>query len=390
MLPLEGLVVLDFSQYYAGPSATLRLADLGARVIKIERTGTGDQNRQLRLKNLEVDGDSLLFHTLNRNKDSYGANLKDPEDLARVRSLVAKADVLVQNFRPGVMERLGLGYGDTRVLNPRLVYASVSGYGRSGPWKDKPGQDLLVQARSGAGYLQGRDIDPPMPTSMAVADAFTGAYLVQGVLACVVRREKTGEGGLVEVSLMESMLDAQIDMFVTYLRDREVPERCIVNGGHIYNAAPYGFYQTTDGYLALAMASIRTLAEVIGTDDLDDYFEERAKFDHRDEVKGIIARHLRAATTAEWIERFGERDVWCGEVLEWRELVEHDGFKSMDLLIEVTRPSGASVQTLRCPIRIDGVVLKSPKWAPVIGEHNAEIDQEFELDPDPSGERSAP
>ncbi len=384
-LPLDGLIVLDFSQYYAGPSATLRLADLGARVIKIERSGTGDLNRQLRLKNLDVDGDSLLFHTLNRNKESYGVNLKDADDLARVRSLITRADVLVQNFRPGVMERLGLGYEDVRTLNTRLVYASVSGYGPTGPWKDKPGQDLLVQARSGVGYLQGRDIDPPMPTSIAVADAFTGAYLVQGILACIVRRERTGEGGLVDISLMESMLDAQIDMFVTYLRDGEVPERCVVNGGHIYNAAPYGFYQTTDGYVALAMASIRTLAEVMEADDLDEFYEESAKFEHRDEVKRIIARHLRTATTAEWIERFGERDVWCGEVLEWRDLIEHDGFKSMDLLYEVTRPSGASFQTLRCPIRIDGEVLKSRKWAPAVGEDNAAIDQELLVDPVDSG-----
>jgi CoA:oxalate CoA-transferase len=378
-LPLEGIVVLDFSQYYAGPSACLRLADLGARVIKIERPGTGEQNRQLRLKNLEIEGDSLLFHVLNRNKESYGADLKDAGDLARVRKLVAQADVLVQNFRPGVMDRLGLGDQQVRDINPRIVYASISGYGTAGPWKDKPGQDLLVQARTGVGFLQGRESDPPLPTSLAVADAFTGSYVVQGILACLVRRGRTGLGGLVEVSLIEAMLDAQIDMFVTYLRDRERPVRCAVNGGHIYNGAPYGFYRTADGYMALAMSSIRTLAEVIGTDDLDAYLEEDAKFAQRDAIKERIAAHLLRRSTAEWMKRFGERDVWCAEVLEWSDLIEHEGFRSLDLVQRIERPSGAAFETLRCPIRVDGQPLKHAKWAPRVGEHNDLIAAQFGL-----------
>jgi CoA:oxalate CoA-transferase len=378
--PLDGLLVLDLSQYYAGPSATLRLADLGARVIKIERPGTGEQNRGLRLKNLEIEGDSLLFHVLNRNKESYAADLKNPDDLARVWQLVARADVLVQNFRPGVMERLGLSFDDVAAHNPGLVYASVSGYGAAGPWKDRPGQDLLVQARSGVGYLQGRDEDPPLPTSIPVADAFAGAYLVQGVLACLVRRSRTGRGGHVEVSLLEALLDAQLDMFTTYLRDRERPVRCQVNGGHIYNAAPYGFYRTADGYLALAMSSIRTLAEVIGADDLADFYEEAAKFDHRDEIKRRLAAHLVAATTTEWIERFGAVDVWCAEVLEWSDLVDHEGFRALGMTQKITRPSGATFTTLRCPIRLDGTPLAHARWAPRVGEDNGAIDAAFGLE----------
>ena len=155
MEPLDGLLVLDFSQFLAGPSCALRLADLGARVIKIERPGTGDLGRQLYISDLELDGDSTLFHSINRNKQSFAADLKRADDTDRVRRLVAAADVLIQNFRPGVMDRLGLGYESVRDLNPRLVYATVTGYGAEGPWRDKPGQDLLAQALSGLTWLSG-------------------------------------------------------------------------------------------------------------------------------------------------------------------------------------------------------------------------------------------
>ena len=166
-LPLQGLTVIEFSQYMAGPYAGLRLADLGARVIKIERPGTGDACRQLATKNLFVDGDSLVFHSINRNKESYTANLKDPMDLERVKGLLRTADVMTHNFRPGVMEKIGLDYDSVRGLNPRLIYGEVTGYGRSGPWKDKPGQDLLAQSMSGLTFLTGDADDPPITFGLA-------------------------------------------------------------------------------------------------------------------------------------------------------------------------------------------------------------------------------
>ncbi|SPE39535.1 hypothetical protein SBA3_3270019 [Candidatus Sulfopaludibacter sp. SbA3] len=174
MRPLDGLLVLDFSQFLAGPSAALRLADLGARVIKIERPDGGDLCRRLYISNLELEGDSTLFHSINRNKESFAADLKNEEDRTRVLALVARADVLIQNFRPGVMERLGLDYGSLRERFPGLVYAEVTGYGATGPWRDKPGQDLLVQALSGLAWLNGDAGQPPLPFGLAVADMFAG------------------------------------------------------------------------------------------------------------------------------------------------------------------------------------------------------------------------
>src|SRR5690606_36421326 len=224
-LPLKGLIVLDFSQFLAGPSAALRLADLGADVIKIERPDGGDLSRQLYVSNLSLDGDSTIFHTINRNKRSFAANLKNPDDLESVRQLIRKADVMIQNFRPGIIERLGLGYEQVSELNPGIVYGSITGYGDKGPWRDKPGQDLLVQALSGLTCLNGNADDPPVAVGVAVADMMTGAHLVQGILAALVRRSISGKGGRVDVSLLESTLDLQFEFLTTYLNGGGLPQR---------------------------------------------------------------------------------------------------------------------------------------------------------------------
>ena len=219
MKPLEGLLVLDFSQFLAGPSAAMRLADLGARVIKIERPGTGDICRQLYITNLKLDGDSTLFHSINRNKQSFAADLKNPEHLAQVKKLISRADVLIQNFRPGVMERIGLDYQNVAKLNPKIVYGIVTGYGATGPWADLPGQDLLAQSRSGLVWLSGDADRPPTPMGLAVCDLAASAHLVQGILACLVQRGVSGKGGKVEVSLLESILDLQFELTSTFLND---------------------------------------------------------------------------------------------------------------------------------------------------------------------------
>ena len=265
MKPLEGMIVLDFSQYLAGPSAALRLADLGARVIKIERPGSGDGSRPMKLHNLESMGDSVLFQTINRNKESFCANLKSPEDMAMVKRLIARADVMIENFRPGVMKKMGLDYESVRRINPRLVYGTVTGYGTTGPWIKKPGQDLLVQSISGLAWLNGDDGQPPMPFALSLADSYTGIHLAEGIMACLLRRFTTGQGGLVEVSLLESVLDLQFEVITTYLNDgHQPPKRSAYHNAHAYLSAPYGIYGTSDGYIALAMGSVPELGGIIG------------------------------------------------------------------------------------------------------------------------------
>jgi CoA:oxalate CoA-transferase len=380
MNPLEGLVVLDFSQFLSGPSAALRLADLGARVIKIERPDTGDSCRQLSLHNLISDGDSVLFHTINRNKESYAANLKDPADLAKVKRLIAHADVMIENFRPGTMDKLGLSYEQVKEINPKIVYGSITGYGKEGPWKNKPGQDLLVQSLSGLTWLNGNADQPPVPFALAAADMFTGAHLVQGILACLIRRGRTGIGGLVEVSLLESILDFQFEVLTTYLNDgRQEPERSSVNNAHAYLGAPYGIYETQDGYLALAMGSVIRLGELLGCQALAAYSEPKSWFLERDEIKGILVEHLKTKTTQGWLNVLEPADYWCADVFTWERLLAHEGFQALDMVHEITRPGSESLLTTRCPLRINGIRPESAKWAPSIGENNAKLEQEFHL-----------
>jgi crotonobetainyl-CoA:carnitine CoA-transferase CaiB-like acyl-CoA transferase len=380
MKPLTGLLVVDFSQFLAGPSASLRMADLGARVIKIERPGAGDLCRQLYISNLSLDGDSTLFHSINRNKQSYAADLKNPDELARIRKLLTHADVMIQNFRPGVIEKIGLGYDAVRSLNPRIVYGEVTGYGNAGPWRNKPGQDLLVQALSGLPYLNGDAAQPPVPFGLAVADMMAGAHLVQGILATLLRRGITGLGGKVEVSLLESVLDLQFEVLSTYLNDGgKPPERGAVNNAHAYLGAPYGIYATADGYLALAMGSILRLGELLDCPALTTYTDPASLFDQRDEIKSILVQHLKHHATQHWLSILETADIWCADVLTWDRLFAHDAFKALEMVQTIDSRPGAAMRTTRCPIRIDGELLTSPLAAPRVGEHNQFLVEEFDL-----------
>jgi crotonobetainyl-CoA:carnitine CoA-transferase CaiB-like acyl-CoA transferase len=380
MKPLDGLSVLDFSQFLAGPSASLRLADMGARVIKIERPKTGDLSRQLYISNLALDGESTLFHSINRNKESFAADLKNERDRQLVHDLVAGADVMIQNFRPGVIERLGFDYKTVSKDNPRLVYGEVTGYGKLGPWRNKPGQDLLAQALSGLPWLNGNADQPPLPVGLSVADLFAGAHLVQGILACLVRRGITGSGGRVEVSLMESILDVQFELLTTFLNDGgKPPMRSAVNNGNAYLGAPYGIYQTADGSLAMAMGSVTRLGELLACPAMASYSDPKSWFECRDEIKRILANHLKTRTTDEWLALLEPADIWCSDVFTWSRLVNHDAFKALDMVQNVTCHDGSILRTTRCPIRIDGEIYKSSNGAPRVGQHTEDITEEFEL-----------
>ncbi len=378
--PLNGLVVLDFSQFLAGPSAAMRLADLGARVIKVERPAGGDICRQLYISNLGVEDDSTLFHSINRNKEGFAANLKDPDDLAAVRKLIARSDVLIENFRPGVMKRIGLDAETVCGINPQLVYGSVTGYGKTGPLSKKPGQDLLAQSLSGLCWLSGDAEDPPVAMGLAVADLTASAHLVQGILACLVRRGITGRGGRVEVSLMESILDLQFEVLTTHLNDGgQPPKRSAEGNAHAYLGAPYGLYPTRDGYLALAMGAIPKLGELLECPELLAYRDSESWFTDRDTIKRILKAHLATRETAHWLSRLEPADIWCAEVLTWENLRQTEGYRALDMEQTIRCPGGTPMPTLRCPIRIDGAIYKSEKGAPAIGQDNDRLTTEFAL-----------
>ena len=378
--PLQGVLVLDFSQFLSGSLATLRLADLGARVIKIERPGTGDLGRTLYLSDTDVHGENTLFHAINRNKESYAADLKNPSDLQKLRQLLVRADVMVQNFRPGVMERLGLGYDSVSQINNRLVYGIVSGYGNAEAWRDRPGQDLLAQARSGIMWLSGNEGDPPTPMALAIADMLAGHSLCEGILACLVRRGVTGHGGLVETSLIEALLDFQFEVLTTHLNDgRRPPRRSAFRNAHAYLAAPYGVYDTANGYLALAMTHLPTLGNLLDLPALQNISNSVEGFQRRDEIKGVIARRLKQHSTEHWLEILNAADIWCAEVLDWPKLCASKAFEELAMVQTLTDGQGIEILTTRLPIRLDGCLLTSAGLAPRVGEHTAAIQTEFGL-----------
>lgn len=375
-LPLSGVTVLDFSQFLAGPVAALRLADLGARVIKIERPGSGDAGRQLAFAGRMIEGDSMSFHAMNRNKESIVADLKDPADLSKVRALVAAADVVVSNFRPGVMERLGLDYETVRRINPGIIYGSVSGYGDTGPFKDRPGQDLLAQSIAGLPWLNGSRDDPPVPVGLAVADHLASCHLAQGITALLVRRFRTGRGGQAQTSLLEALLDLEFELLTTRLNDPSIAVRRKGNrSAHAFLPAPYGIYPTSDGYLAIAMNPVPTIGRLLELPEVEAMTDPQSWWDRQEEIEELLSERLSTRTREEWLAVLDAEDVWCAPVLTLDELVAHDGFRAIAMTQELHR-DGLELTTTRSPIRIDGERLTNSRPAPRLGEHDP-VEQEI-------------
>jgi len=377
---LQDILVIDFSQFLSGPSAALRLADMGAEVIKIEKPGTGDICRQLYVSDVMIEGESTIFHAINRNKKSYAADLKDADDLEKIKLLLAKADVMMHNFRPGVMERLGLDYETVKKINPSIIYAEITGYGNEGPWKDLPGQDLLLQAASGLTWLSNNSDENPTPMGVAAVDILAGTHIAQGILATLYKRTINGEGALVQVSMFESVLDFQFEVLTCYYNDgKQLPVRSAINSGHAYVAAPYGIYKTKDDYIALAMTNIVRLGTLLECEPLKKYADASDWFNMRDEIKKELAIHLAKETAAHWLSILEKADIWCAPVLNYDRLVKEEGYRVLNMDITVKTSNGISVKTTRCPIRVDGKLLVNDKGAPLLGEHNKEIDTLFRL-----------
>ena len=376
--PLEGLTVLEFSQFLSGPYAGLRLADLGARVIKIERPEVGDLCRNLYISDTDLEGDSTLFHAINRNKESFAANLKDAKDIELVKKLIEKTDIITQNFRPGVIERIGLDYDNVKKINPKIVYGTISGYGSDGPWSSLPGQDLLAQSRTGLVWLNGNGGEAPTPMGLAVADMLAGHTLVEGILAAVIKRFRTDKGSHVETSLVEALLDFQFEVLTTYFNDgNRKPQRSSYNNAHAYLSAPYGIYKTSNGYIAIAMTPLPQLGELLNLNSIKELHDQKEWFTKRDEIKKNIGDWIEKQTTEYWLSILEPADIWCAKVLDWETMVKHEGFKILDMVQRIQRDDGLDIKTLRCPIKIDGEIFKSNKAAPKIGNDNNSIMKEF-------------
>jgi CoA:oxalate CoA-transferase len=353
---------------------------MGAQVIKIERPETGDICRQLYVSDVMIDGESTIFHAINRNKQSYTADLKNPDDLDKLKKILAKADVMMHNFRPGVMERLGLDYETVKAINPGIIYGEITGYGNEGPWKDLPGQDLLLQAVSGLTWLSNNQDENPTPMGVAVVDILAGTHIAQGILAALYKKIITGEGALVQVNMFESILDFQFEVLTCFYNDgNQLPVRSANNSGHAYIAAPYGIYKTKDGYISLAMGNIILLAGLLQCEGLKPFTDSNDWFIKRDQIKKILSGHLATQTTAHWLSILEPADIWCAKVMDYETLMQQEGYRTLEMQVVVKTSNGLSVTTTRCPLRVDGKKLISERGAPVLGEHNEQIEEQFGL-----------
>jgi crotonobetainyl-CoA:carnitine CoA-transferase CaiB-like acyl-CoA transferase len=370
--PLSDVVVLDFTQLLQGPYATQMLGDMGAEILKVEPPG-GDWMRKFALGNLYLKGESVSFLAFNRNKRSVCIDLKQPEGIEAVKRLVAKADLVIENFRPGVMDRLGIGYDTLRAINPRLVFCSSSGWGKSGPYVARPGQDLLVQAMTGLPYLNGRNDDPPIGIGLGIADIAAALHIVYGVLAALYSREHTGQGQKVDVCLFNSLLTFVHQEMSTYLNGGGLPRRnTIANNPAPYNGAPYGMYKTTDGYIAIAMNAVNKLAALVGVTGYEDLASNNV-MDNRDAIIGDFAKAFATRTTNEWLDVLLAADIWCAPVYTFADLETDPQLAHNNMLVSYEHPNAGNVRTLGIPVEFSGTPGDIRLPAPLLGEHTRDI-----------------
>ncbi|RPJ43228.1 MAG: CoA transferase, partial [Chloroflexi bacterium] len=301
---LQGVRILDFTQMMLGPWGTQFLGDYGADVLKVERPGVGEWERGLRaMGKLVRDGNSAFFHAMNRNKRSLAINLKSPEGIDLIYEMLPKIDVVVENYRPGVMEKLGLGYEQLSQRNPALIYASGSGYGSSGPYVTRPGQDLLIQAISGLAANTGRKSDLPTPLGSAIVDASTALMLALHIMIALYHRKMTGQGQKVEVSLFNTAIAVQCQELAAFTNLNLRWDRSETGIGQAWLAAPYGIYPTKDGYIAIAMASLAQLGDLLDLPELRQYDDPEAAFERRDFIKSILEKRTAQYSRQELIEK---------------------------------------------------------------------------------------
>ena len=367
----------DFTQLAQGPWATQMLGDMGADIIKIEPE-KGDWMRHYAYGNLFPNGESISFVSFNRNKRSIALNLKDPEGVKIAKSIIAKADILVENFRPGVMDRLGLGYEEIKKTNPKLVYCSSSGYGSSGPYLHRAGQDLLAQSIGGGSALNGKKGDMPVVTAVGQADLLTSLFINQAIMAAIYSRSITGKGQKIEANLLNSVVGFHIQEVTAYLHKGANPERSESGIPNPWLGAPYGLYNTRDGYIAIGMNSVQKLAQIIGLKKYDsEAYASNNIIKSRDEIRFDFDAIFQSKPTEEWLALLLEHDIWCSQVNSFDEMVNDPQIKHNEMIIEIEHPTIGKVKTTGFPVWFSDTPQKIYKSAPLLNEHSKEILKEF-------------
>jgi crotonobetainyl-CoA:carnitine CoA-transferase CaiB-like acyl-CoA transferase len=375
---LEGVKVLDFSQLLQGPYATQMMGDLGADVIKIERNGSGDIYRGMTFFNQWIAGDeSPCFMAWNRNKRSLAVNIKSEQGKEIIYKLVKDSDVIVENFRPGVMARLGYGYEELKKINPSIIYCSASGWGDDGPYLTRPGQDLLVQSVSGAIMTSGKQSDGPVAIGTALCDQVNALNSVYAILAALFYREKTGKGQEIKTNLLSSAIAFQMQDYFTIQNLGQIFNRPESKIGHPGNGAPFGMYQTSDGYLTIAMSPWPKLVEALGDDSLMKYNDPQVLFDDRDKIHGIIEAITVKKTTEEWLDIMLELDLWVAKVNDQKDVENDPQVVHNNTFVDIEHPKAGKVKVTNVPFTMSETPGEIRRPSPMIGEHGAEILEEI-------------
>ena len=376
---LSGYRVIDLTIAMAGPLAAMRLGDLGADVVKVEPV-SGEWQRHTPAGGAAGHQINASFLSLNRNKRSLAVNLKSPEGRDIVLELARRSEVFLQNYRPGVAERLGMDYESIRAVRPDIVYVSISGYGESGPYVNRPGQDMLLQAMSGAMLNVGRASDPPAPAGTYAVDAITGYGAFEGALAGLLHRERTGEGQLVTVNMLDSAIAVQAQELSIYTVGGVPQHRGREVHGHTYIRAPYGTFATADGYLALAFPPLAQLGEVLGIPEFAGLDDDVDGHTRRDEITALVRARLPERGTAEWLAEFDARGIWAGPVYDYADVLADPQVRHNGSLVSYDHPTEGRVTTPGFPYRFSATPPQVYRGAPLTGEQTREILAELGYD----------
>ena len=377
---LEGVRILDFTQYKAGPMGTQILGDMGADIIKVERSKGGDLERSFAtFGKFTQKGDSPFFLAMNRNKRSLGLDLKTPEAKEIIYKLAEEADVVVQNFRPGVLARLGYGYEDFKKINPGVIYCSNSGYGLTGPYVTRPGQDLLAQSMSGLVMMNGKD-DFPTAVATSAADAATALYLCIAILGALYHKKATGGGQEVDGDLLSSAIAFQQEEICAYMNLDPRPEfrRSRTGLAAPWNGAPYGIYRTSDEkYIALGVVPMEKLSKLLDAPDLAGFTDLEEAFNNRDDIRLIVEEKIRRNTQDYWVEYMLSFDVWCAPVNGFGEMLRDPQVIHNQNIRKMQHPSLGEIGVVATPIRYSKTPIRYDMAPPLVGQHTEEILREL-------------
>jgi len=368
---LEGVRIAAFTQFLLGPAAVQHLADLGADVVKVEAPA-GAWERHWAGAETFRNGVSTFFMLANRNQRSLVLDLKSELGHEAALRLIAKSDVVVANFRPGAMERLGLGYEAARKVRPDIIYATASGYGSDSPFRDLPGQDLLIQGLSGVAWLTGRAGQDPVVAGAAVIDQHGGALLAMGILAALFHRERTGEGQRLEVAMVQAAFDLMIEP-VVYAANGAKLERPSEEIADTFHSAPYGVYRTADGHAVISMTPVKTLVEALGEPPLTGLDDPSIAFSRRDEIRSALGPLVARHSTADLIERLRAHHIWCAPVQTIDQALADPAVRHLDPFLEMEHPRAGKVKALRHPVRYGAGEPELRRLPPEVGEQSREI-----------------